>query len=154
MMALKGEQPGCPNPGGRQAWLAGPRPCQPTAAKPGQPEANFLKLAQEDGGGTSTLQLRRTTEVAALEQEEEEMCFAARCGLMVGHEEGGGRSPVAGRVCECCHMALGVLAPAQGQCTAFCCLGVPSECDGTSHEGCYSSVISPFCALGAFLGNG
>ena len=61
------------------------------------------------------MQLWRTAEVAVPEQEEDGMCFTARCGLMAygrtgGHGEGGVRSPAAGRVCECCCPALGVLA--------------------------------------------
>lgn len=93
--------------------------------------------------------------MAALEQEEDGMCFAARCGWMAcgrtgGHGEGGVRSPAAGRVCECCCTTLGVLAVARGLCMVFCCLGVPRNSDGTGHEDHYSSMISPFGAFGYF----
>lgn len=99
MMAPKGEQSGCPDPGGWRARLAGPQLCQPTAAKHSQPGAKPLGLAQEDGGGGSTLQLQRTVEVAAPDQVENGMCFAVRCGLCpafcclsVPSEHGGDRS--------------------------------------------------------------
>lgn len=63
--------------------------------------------------GGSTLQPWGTAEVAAPEEEEEDgMCFAARCGLTAcswtgGRGEGGVRSPAAGGVVSAAAWRLG-----------------------------------------------